>query len=224
MATAPKMSHGRVGAGARAGSRPRRRRAVRRRRSPEQAESEILAAAESFLREHPFRDLQVDQVMARTGLARPSFYQYFRDRNQLVIRLVERLGAELFPMSEPWFKGKGNPAADLRAAYEAIAVGYAKHGLVLRAVADAATQHPDVERAYRGFIDRFIHATVTRIRSDIRRGFVPGLEPIGVATALVWGSERYLSEKLGRLPQSDPMEVVEVLLTIWTRTLYGVLA
>ena len=61
----------------------------RRRRSPESAEREILAAAESFLRERPFHEMTVDEVMARTTLSRPSFYVYFRDRNQLVIRLVE---------------------------------------------------------------------------------------------------------------------------------------
>ena len=42
----------------------------RRRRSPESAEREIVAAAESFLRERPFRDLTVDEVMARTTSTR----------------------------------------------------------------------------------------------------------------------------------------------------------
>ena len=48
------------------------------RRAPEAAESEILSAAENFLREFPVRDLTVDNLMARTGLSRASFYGYFR--------------------------------------------------------------------------------------------------------------------------------------------------
>ena len=70
----------------------------RRRRSPEVAEREIMAAAEELLRERPFRELTVDEVMRRTELSRPSFYVYFRDRHHLVLRVVERFGAEMWTM------------------------------------------------------------------------------------------------------------------------------
>ena len=85
----------------------------RRRRSPESAEREILAAAEAFLREHPFRDLTVDEVMGRTTLSRPSFYVYFRDRHHLAVRLVEGIGGELFDMSERWLEGTGDPREEV---------------------------------------------------------------------------------------------------------------
>ena len=80
------------------------------------AEREIIAAAEELLRERPFRDLTVDEVMRRTELSRPSFYVYFRDRHQLVLRVVERLGAEMLEMSARWFEGAGpgGPRASAR--------------------------------------------------------------------------------------------------------------
>src|SRR4051812_40056447 len=93
-------------------------RAKRRRRSPESAEREILRAAEAFLRERPFRDLTVDEVMGRTTLSRPSFYVYFRDRHHLAVRLVEGIGAELFEMSARWLEGAGDPREDVRRALE----------------------------------------------------------------------------------------------------------
>ena len=68
---------------------------------------EIIAAAESLLRERPFRELTVDEVMRRTDLSRPSFYVYFRDRHHLVLRVVEHLGSELFTMSDRWLRGSG---------------------------------------------------------------------------------------------------------------------
>src|SRR3954452_7561059 len=110
----------------------------RRRRSPESAEREILAAAEAILRERPFRDLSVDEVMARTTLSRPSFYVYFRDRHQLAVRLVEGIGGELFEMANRWLKGSGDPHEEVREALEGIAAVYAEHGLVLGAIADAS--------------------------------------------------------------------------------------
>src|SRR5690349_7911177 len=41
----------------------------RRRRSPAEAEREILDSAERFLRERPLRELTIDEVMSGTGLS-----------------------------------------------------------------------------------------------------------------------------------------------------------
>src|SRR6195952_4133101 len=118
----------------------------RRRRSPGVAEREILAAAEELLRERPFRDLTVDEVMRRTDLSRPSFYVYFRDRHHLILRVVEHLGNELRTMSQRWYTGSGDGPAQAREAMEGFVEVYAQHGAVLRALADAATDDPEVER------------------------------------------------------------------------------
>ena len=75
----------------------------RRRRTPAEAEREILEAAESFLRERPLRELTIDEVMAGTGLSRPAFYVYFKDRHALVLRLVQEIGRELQEMADRWF-------------------------------------------------------------------------------------------------------------------------
>jgi TetR/AcrR family transcriptional regulator, ethionamide resistance regulator len=192
----------------------------RRRRSPESAEREILDAAEAILRERPFRDLTVDEIMARTTLSRPSFYVYFRGRHHLTVRLVEGIGAELLDKSQAWLAGTGEPRSDVRAAFEGIGAVYAEHGLVLGAIADAAGHDSDVEETYRGLILRFVDVTAGRIAKDIGRGDARDLDVHETARALVWMSERYLNESLGRLPQAPAEAVVETLTTIWTRVLY----
>jgi TetR/AcrR family transcriptional regulator, ethionamide resistance regulator len=193
----------------------------RRRRSPELAEREILDAAESFLRERPFRDLTVDEVMAGTTLSRPSFYVYFRGRHQLAMRLVEGIGAELFGAAERWLGGDGDPRTDMRASLEAVASVYFRHGLALGAIADASEHDPEVEAIYRGLIDRFIDAAAKRIGDETSSGQITGLDARETARALVWMSERYFTETLGRLPQESPEKVVETLATVWLRALYG---
>ena len=188
----------------------------RRRRSPESAEREILDAAESFLAEHPFRELSVDEVMARTTLSRPSFYVYFRDRHHLLVRLVEGIGRELFEAAGIWLEGRG----DMRESFGALARVYARHGLVLGAIADAAGHDPDAEATYRGLIERFVSATAERISQDIEAGLIEPLDATESARALVWMSERYLKETLGRLPQAPLATVTGTLPEIWTRALY----
>src|SRR5919197_6292754 len=149
----------------------------RRRRTPEAAEREIIGAAEELLRERPFRELTVDEVMRRTGLSRPSFYVYFRDRHQLVLRVVEHLGGELFTMSDRWIRGSGEPLALARDALEGIVAVFAEHGPVMRALADAATDDTNVEAAYSAVIQGFIDVVSGHIASEIAAGRVLPLNP-----------------------------------------------
>jgi AcrR family transcriptional regulator len=189
----------------------------RRRRTPAEAEREILESAERFLRKRPLRELTIDEVMAGTGLSRPAFYVYFRDRHDLVLRLIGEIGGELFEMADRWLKG-----GDMRAAVDGVVAVYSRHGPVLRAISDAAVDDPDVEQAYHGLVQRFIDATADHIRTEQRNGRAEGMTARRTAAALVWMNERYLSMCLGggNTKQLRPREVADTLHQIWTRTLY----
>jgi TetR/AcrR family transcriptional regulator, ethionamide resistance regulator len=203
------------------GDEGRRVPARRRRRTPEVAEREIIAAAEALLRERPFRELTVDEVMRRTDLSRPSFYVYFRDRHHLVLRVVEHLGAELFTMSDRWLRGTGNGPDLARQALDGIVEVYAAHGPVMRALADAAADDPGVEQAYNDIVQGFVDATARHIEAEIAAGRILPVDADETARALVWMMERYLNLSFGTEPATDPRAVAETLTTIWTRVLYG---
>jgi len=78
------------------------------RRKPEDAEREILDAAEALLKQIRFRDLTVDAVAAAANMRRSNFYNYFKDRNELVVRLVDRIGGEMFAATRLWLESE-NP-------------------------------------------------------------------------------------------------------------------
>jgi len=179
----------------------------RRRRTPEIAESEIVAAAEALLRERPFRDLTVDEVMQRTDLSRPSFYVYFRDRHDLVLRVFEHVGADLIELSER----RRDPSLALHALIDV----FVEHGPVLRALADAAADNPGVEEAYRALVQRFVDATARHIERRVGGSLDPG----EIAKALVWMTERYLNLSLGREPLTPRDTVAQTLGEIWARVL-----
>jgi AcrR family transcriptional regulator len=185
------------------------------------AEREIIDAAEALLRERPFRELTVDDLMRRTGLSRPSFYVYFRDRHDLVLRVVDRLGAQLFEMSERWYSGTGDGPTLVREAIEGVVAVYSRHGPVLRALADAAVDDPRVEQAYMEVIQRFVAATTGHIEREISAGRVLPLEPQPTAMALTWMVERYLQLSLGRSPDEPTEPITDALATIFSRALYG---
>jgi TetR/AcrR family transcriptional regulator, ethionamide resistance regulator len=108
----------------------------------------------------------------------------------------------------------------VRKALEGIGSVYAEHGLVLGAIADAAGHDSDVEATYRGLILRFVDVTTTRIEKDIAQGHTRALDARETARALVWMSERYLHESLGRLPRTPVETAVVTLVTVWVRALY----
>jgi len=192
----------------------------RRRRTPEQAEREILEATEDFLRDRPFRDLTIDEVMDRTGLSRPSFYVYFRDRHHLALRLLEELAKQVYEGSNPWLQGSDEPLDDMRAAIAGTVEALAEHGSMMKAMADAATEDAEVERAYRGVVEEFIDATAARIARDVKSGRAGPVEPGMLAAALVWMNERYLLQN----PVPDTPEhrrrVTDELTRIWTCAIY----
>ena len=194
---------------------------ARRRRRPEDAASEILEAAEKLLRRKPFHAITVDDLMARTGLSRPSFYEYFRDRYDLAMKLVEKVLAEMFPMSDRWFSGKGDPAEDLERGFEGMIVVYRQHRHLMRALAEAAIQDRRVAHAYEVFLDRMTKSTARRIRLEVRAARTVALNADEVARALVLMGERYLNDKLERAPKTDSRVLLDTLITIWMRVLYG---
>ena len=170
--------------------------------------------------------------MVRTGLSRPAFYAYFRDRYDLVTRLLEGLGGVLFVVDRRWLVGESGGRDDasevLVASLREGSETFVRYGPVLRAIADAASQDPRVEDVYRqGLIEHLIEAVADRISRDVRAGLSPGdLDPKETARALVLMSERYLLDAFGRPPSRPSAEektaVVGALERVWLRTLYSV--
>ena len=171
-------------------------------------------------------------MMARTGLSRPAFYAYFRDRYDVVTRLLEGFGGLLFAVDRRWLAGGEGGGREEASEVLADALWrgsetFVRYGPVLRAIADAASQDPRVEEVYRfGLIERLVGAVASRISRDVKAGISPGeLDPEETARALVLMTERYLLDAFGR-PSARPSRekttaVVGALEAVWVRVLYG---
>ncbi|MGD8861103.1 MAG: TetR/AcrR family transcriptional regulator [Myxococcales bacterium] len=195
----------------------------RRRRTPAQAQEEIVEAAERFLRVQPLGELTVSRLMQETSLARSSFYVYFQDVPDVVARLLERLVEALMAPSRPWLDGAGEPEPALAAALDGVVDVWREHGPVLRAVAEASLHSGGrVREVYLGVvIDPFVAAVARRIQSQQRHGSAKAGDPHALARALILLNERYLVDTLGADPELDPAPVAETLRLIWGRVLYG---
>jgi TetR/AcrR family transcriptional regulator, ethionamide resistance regulator len=195
------------------------KRPTRRRRRPEDAEREILDAARALLGELPSHELTIGRLMAETTLSRKSFYVYFRDRYDLLRRLVEPLGAERDAIvDELW---RADPAAGGRAALLALAGLYAREGRLLRALAEASSRDREARRAWREFVDPVVEGHAEWIREEIEAGRVRGIEPEPTARALIGMNLQFFFDRLVDDPDPDLEATADTLLTIWRRALYG---
>jgi AcrR family transcriptional regulator len=191
-----------------------------RRRRREESEREILEAAGQLLRERPFRDLTVDDVMTAAGQSRTTFYRHFGDLQELIVRLLSDLAGELYETARAWLGGNENPRAESLQSFELLIGVYEQHGPLLRAIAEAANHDQEIEQAYARLVQLFIDATVTRLERDqeARRVSLPFLREMAVA--LIWMSERYLTFAFGQPGTGDHDTAVTVLHTIWMRAIY----
>lgn len=192
--------------------RHRRRRAA--------AERQILDAAEKLLRERPYRDLTVDDVMAEAGQSRTAFYRHFHDLRDLIIRLLNDLGADLYDLAAAWLVGTGDPLVEGRQATAQLVGAWAEHGPLLRAISEAASHDEEVERAYRTLVQVFIDSAAGRLERDAATYGVPSTNIRETAIALCWMTERYLSVTFARPGSGDTAVATEVLHAIWMRAAY----
>ena len=198
------------------------------RRAPGDAEREILDAAESLLAERPFRELGVDDVMARTGMTRSSFYHYFRSLDDVAIALMRRVQGEMMVAASPWLEADEDtdPLTAAERAIRGSAEIFARHGAVLTAIHEASFQSEKVKDVWRhGVLEDWIRAIAAQLRAQRERGLTRVDDPEEIARALLLMNTMVFVERLGHQPADSPEAVAATLLHIWAGAIYpGVLS
>jgi TetR/AcrR family transcriptional regulator, ethionamide resistance regulator len=192
----------------------------RRREQREQTRGQILAAADAFLRERPYRELSVEVVMTRTGLTRTAFYRHFDDIPDIVLRLLQDVGGELYAIAQRWSESAGYDYPN--AAHEGLAGivdFFVRHGRLVRAVADAAATDEQIERGYTAFVSAFSEMIAVTLDRLLASGRLDVPDTRAMARALNLMNEAYLLDAFGRDPIGDRDVALATLETIWLRVL-----
>jgi AcrR family transcriptional regulator len=194
-------------------------RTPRRRRTPEEARREILDAARELLAERPSDQVTVVAIMERTTLSRKSFYVYFRDRADLFASLVEPLRIDADKTLAGWREATDIVTAG-RIALRSAALMYARHGTILRALAQASDSDEEAARVWREVVGSIVDVASQKIAEASAAGNSHGLDPERTARALVTMNVNYFLDELVRKPNPDVDSAVATLTTIWERTIY----
>lgn len=123
-------------------------------------------------------------------------------------------------VDELWREGADLDAGG-RAALLALARLYARHGALLRALAEASSQDGEAKRAWSEFVEPVIAGHAEKIREEVALGRIAGIDPEPTARALIGMNLQFFFDQLVDHPHPDVEAAADTLLTIWRRALYG---
>lgn len=135
-------------------------------------EDRLLAAMERLLEKgQRFSSVSVEQLTQEAGLARATFYLHFRDKSELVVRLMSHVTEELIASTGNWL-GNSEVAQhkDLQQAMVGVVHTFKKHQAILAAVSDTASHDPDVAHLYQAMIDQISEQSRRALATVKRNG------------------------------------------------------
>ena len=100
-------------------------------------------AAVRILDQKNFFDVGVDDRVQEAGVARGTFYIYFRDKYDLLAALSQRLNDELFDQAHVKLDRHTKPYDRIRLSLRRVIAAWEQHAMLFRATTQAALIRPD---------------------------------------------------------------------------------
>lgn len=179
-------------------------------------EAKILEATERLLAGGAsFTELGVQRLASEAGIARSTFYLHFRDKTELLLRLIDTLADGAFDLicSVPPSEGvEGVVAAMIRDVRY-----YRERRHLLAAVLEVTAYDPVAREFWDGQLQRFIDLAEVWLRGEQEAGrTTPDLDPPTAARVFVWGGFQVLANQvLTGAEDQDEVVAREIALLEW---------
>ncbi|HEX2085698.1 MAG TPA: TetR/AcrR family transcriptional regulator [Solirubrobacteraceae bacterium] len=186
-------------------------------------EARVLGAAREMLEEgDSLGGLSVERIAQRAGISRPAFYDYFRDKRDLLVRLVEEAVGPVLREADEEAGGRPSGPDEIPHTIRAAMAFARENASVFRATVEASAYDPVVRGLWRDrILGRFVAVIERRIRAQVARGAALPLDPRAAAIALVAMVEHSLYHHVSADDGVADEQLVETLVTIAVRAVYG---
>ncbi|MGY1814478.1 TetR/AcrR family transcriptional regulator [Blastococcus sp. SYSU D00820] len=195
-----------------------------RRPSGDDRERALLATAERLLEERRLAEISVDDLARGAGISRPTFYFYFPSKDAVVLALLDRVVAEARALRAQALAGaSGDVRESWRLALVAVRDTFREHRALTAAATELLAGSAEVQALWSQVMEGFVEETAAAIEAERARGAAPDGPPArDLAVALNWMNERVIQVTYaGRTPALAEDDLLDVLLTVWLRTIYG---
>jgi AcrR family transcriptional regulator len=203
-------------------SSPRGRRAARP--SGDDRELAILATAERLLTEKPLSAISVDDLAKGAGISRPTFYFYFASKDAVLLSLLDRVVAEADAATlDASLLPAAGPREGWRLAITTYFETFRSHRSLTLAWAEARSTNAEIRDLWARVFDDWAQRCAAAIEAERARGAAPPGPPArDLAVLLNSMNERALYATFsGDGPAVAETAVVDVLLEVWLRAIYG---
>jgi AcrR family transcriptional regulator len=212
-----------------AASKPRSASGGRGRRgtraSGDDRERAILETAERLLEDRPLSEISVDDLAKGAGISRPTFYFYFPSKDAVVLTIVDRLVADAAESREEALAtlSQGDPRAGLRKALEDLYGAFRSRRAVALAAAELRPTNSEARDLWSQVMEGWVTDATAVIEAERARGAAPPGQPArDLAIALVQMNERVqYATFAAESPSLEDSRVLDVLVDIWLRAIYG---
>lgn len=185
---------------ARIEQRPTRRTRAKRGDEPKLSiDDRLLGAMERLLEKgHRFGALSVEQLTEEAGIARGTFYLHFRDKGELVARLMSHVTDELIQATGIWMSdAEATTVRDMQLGLTAMVRSFKKHQAILSAINDMAATDEKVAALYREMVDTICARSRKSLAAVKRQGRSRPGATDEVADALSWMVVMYCTRFVG---------------------------
>ena len=192
--------------------------------SGDDRELAILTTAERLLSERPLNAISVDDLARGAGISRPTFYFYFPSKDAVLLTLLDRVVAEADAGARAAFDVPATtPREGWRRAISAYYETFRAHRPLTLAWAEARYTNAEIRELWAKVFDAWVQLCATAIEAERDRGAAPaGRAAADLAVVLTSMNERVLYATFsGDGPAVDEADVVDVLLDVWLRAIYG---
>jgi AcrR family transcriptional regulator len=140
-------------------------------------EAAIKAAARRVLARDGYVNAKIGDIAEEAGKAIGSFYQYFRNKEELLLALAEEFRIAVQDNIGPPSGTEADPFENLSEVVHAFWRAYREHGAVAVAVVQASMVNESFADMWRQIRAQGIRIAAVRIRLAQRRGYCKGVDP-----------------------------------------------
>ncbi|MFF8096918.1 TetR/AcrR family transcriptional regulator [Streptomyces sp. NPDC016675] len=179
-------------------------------------EERILTVIEELLQGGvTYTELSVEQIAQAAGISRSTFYLYFRDKVDVLLRLSVCLRSESYAIAAAWRPtGAEGGLAGLTRTYELIMRHYRKYAALLAAIGEVAAYDPAVREAWGVYQRQFIENTIAVLKEEQAAGRTSAvIDPELAAKVIVQGGGQVIARQVADGDGAHDLDVARELAT-----------
>lgn len=183
----------------------------------------LLEALDHHLRDSSLDSINIADISRSAGVTRSAFYFYFDNKASAVAALMEEMYDESADAAA-LLRGDGTPAERVERMVRALFEAWERHEHLYRAMYDARATSTTVRELWDNDRESFVPVVAEVIESERAAGAAPaGADAAHLASVLLELNDRMLE----RLALGGPLgreEMVDAVVAVWVRTIYGAVA